>query len=116
MKGYIFTYKTKDKNSKTLFHHTLFGRIVSRTYRGRKYSYYKAGMLDNIKFSRLVNSQIFLPSIEGMDFSLLEIFGEMKLEEAERNEEDILLKTGKEYWEMVAKEKGMPLRKLKTKK
>jgi len=108
MQGYILEYKPKDAGSRTLFHHTLFGRLVYRNYRGRKYAYYAPGLLDNIGFTRLLNGKIFVETLEGIDIDLLNIFGEISITPEER--EDTALKTGKEYWQDIAAEKSLMMR------
>ena len=110
IKGYTISYKPKDSGSRTLFHHTLFGRIVYRNYRGRKYAYYAPGILDDILFARLLDGKIFVESIENIDIDLLNIFGDITISSEERDEEEISLKTGKEHWQHIASEKNLLMR------
>ena len=110
MKGYTITYKPKDSGARTLFHHTVFGRLVYRNYRGRKYAYYAPGVLDNIRFARVLSGKIFVETLEGIDVDLLNIFGDIDIHEEERDETKIGLKTGKEYWTEIAKEKDLMIR------
>lgn len=114
MKGYTISYKPKDGGARTLLHHTLFGRLVYRNYRGRKYAYYAPGILDNIQFARLLNGKIFVETLEGVDIDLLNIFGDIDINEAERSEKEVVLKTGKEYWQDIAKERNLMVRTKRT--
>jgi len=115
MKGYIIRYKPYDNNSRVNLHHTLFGRIMYRNYRGRKYAYYVQGMLDKTPFIRLMDSKIFVRDIDNINFEELRIMADVITEEC--NRELILesLKTGEEYWQEFAKEKGLPIRVRKRK-
>lgn len=110
MDGYTITYKPKDSGSRTLFHHTVFGRLVYRNYRGRKYAYYSPGVLDNIRFARLLSGKVFVETLDGIDIDLLNIFGDIDIHEEERDEQKMALKTGREYWEEISKEKGLMMR------
>jgi len=115
--GFSITYKPKDANSRTLFHHTVFGRIIYRNYRGRKYAYYAPGILDSKRFARLLNSKIFVLDLNGIDVDLLNIFGEITIEPCAREESQLNLKTGREYWTAVSVEKNLLMRdKLTTRK
>jgi len=113
IEGYILTYKPKDNNARVLFHHTLFGRLVRKNYRGRKYAYYNRGELDNIKFQRLENNKIFMVCneefIEHLK-DLLPIFGEMSFEKNVMEVEESECYTGKEYWTNKARKDNILLR------
>lgn len=85
--------------------HALFGRIVYRNYRGKKYAYYSPGLLDKVRFYRIAGGKIFLDS--KIDIDSLEILADIKIEPAERDEDQMLLCTGEEYWERIAKEKDL---------
>jgi len=109
MKGAIIIYKAKDSNARTLLNHTLFGRLMYKHRRGKNIAYYLGGILDNIKFKRLVTSKIFvdLPYEEVCKIcneQLGDTFGEINVEEAERDIAPEALKTGKEYWKSISEE------------
>ena len=107
--GYTITYKPKDDYSRVLFHHTLFGRIIYRNYRGRKFAYYAPGILDNIEHFKIESSKVFLKTIDGIDMDIINIFGEIRVSETELPD-DTKLYTAKEFWTDKAKEKGLELR------
>jgi len=118
MKGFIIAYKAKDANSRTILNHTLFGRIVYRNYRGRRYAYYVPGLLHDIKFARLLDSKIFVEeNILNVkyDWSIFDLLGEMTHTEAERDESELSFNTGKEHWSKIVKEKGLVLREQRRK-
>lgn len=118
MKGFIIKYSPKDSISRTGLNHALFGRIIYRTYRGKRYSYYSAGILKDVKFARLLASKIFVEAkiLEKADeIENLSLYGDIKMSESERDEDNITLLTGNEYWERIANEKGIVLKKLRPK-
>ena len=104
-------YKPFDSNKRVNLNHDLFGRIVYRNYRGKKYAYYNPGLLDKIKFYRLTGGKIFVT--EKVDVERLRDLGSITIEEAERDETELLLKTGEEYWNKVAKEKDLFFKRAK---
>jgi len=108
--GFLITYKPKDDNAKTLLDHTLYGRLLHRNYRGRKYVVYKKGILDAVNFFRKNGGNVFVETIEENDIDTLKIFGEISVKKYEIND-DIKTQNGKEYWENVAKEKDFFLKK-----
>ena len=123
MKGFKFSYKPKDDLSRTLLNHTLFGRIVYKNRRGKKMAYYAPGLLDNLRFIRLKNSQIFVEENflnlfeeeEFRDiFETFNIFGDILLIESEHDDEG--LTTGQEYWKTIAEEKGCKFYVCKSKR
>ena len=116
MLGHIIKYKTKNNKTRALFHHTLFGRMLYRNYRGRKYAYYVPGMLDNVKFARLMDSKIFVEHLDTLDIDLLNIFGEINIEPCERDEKLLNLLTGREFWYFRAQERGLLVRERKKRK
>lgn len=107
MKGFIIKYKPFDSSSRVNLHHVLFGRLTYRNYRGKKYSYYVPGMLDNVPFIRVVDSKIFVLDIDKINLEELRIFGDITVEESEREITIDSLKTGEQYWKDVSKEKGL---------
>ena len=119
MKGFIIVYKAKNSHSRTLLNHLIFGRLVYRNYRGRKYAYYVPGMLHNVKFARLLPSKIFteeeIINVE-CDWNYVRILGNMTFIEDERNDKKLLMQTGKEYWSKVAKEKELVLHEQRPKR
>jgi len=116
MKGYQISYTPKDSHSRTLLNHTLFGRIIYRAYRGRKYAYYAPGFLDNIKFFRFSNGVIFAENLSEEQINILNIFGEIKIVPFEIDEMETKLLTGKEYWHKLADEKKLMMRERRTSK
>lgn len=109
MKGFILSYKPRDELSRVKLNHALFGRIIYRNYRGKKYAYYAPGLLDEVKFSRLAASKIFVTQKIGV--KEIKEFGEVTLEDGERDDSLLLLVTGQEHWSRVAAEKGLFFKK-----
>jgi hypothetical protein len=116
MQGYSIIYKPKDSNAKVLFHHTLFGRLVSRNIRGRKSLYYVPGMLHTVKFARIADSNIFVENIDKLDVDLLNIFGELNIKPEAIEESTITLLTGREYWLKKGNERGLPINERKPRR
>ena len=110
MLGYTITYKPYDSGARTLLNHTLFGRIVYKNYRGRKYAYYDSGMLDNTRFARLITSKIFVESMSTINVDVLEAMAVIDVKQTIRDESTMNLATGREYWERIAEERGVPVR------
>ena len=119
MKGFTITYKAKDANARTLLNHTLFGRLVYKNTRGKKRAYYTPGLLDTLRFTRLLPSKIFVEedvlniydefnqqSLVHIRDGILSLFGDVVFTKDERDEEEYRLITAREYWKAVANEKG----------
>ena len=113
MIGIILTYIPKDATSRTLINHELFGRNMYTNRGGNKVAYYQPGMLHNVRFSRLLPSKIFVERdiFNELNKSILSLYGSIYIESAERDEDDLNLKTGEKYWEVIAKEKGYYFKK-----
>lgn len=109
MEGYIVEYKPSDDRNRVNLNHTLYGRIVYRNYRGKKYIYYSPGMLDAVKFYRLTPGKIFV--VEEIDIECLKEFGDVKIFKDIRDEKRMVLMTAEEYWNNTAVEKNMQIRK-----
>ena len=107
MKGYTITYKPFDNSSRVTLHHILFGRLTYRNYRGKKYSYYVQGMLDQTPFLRVVDGKIFVLNLDEINLEELRIFGDILTEECEREITIDSMKTGEQYWRDASKEKGL---------
>ena len=84
MKGMLISYKPFDSPSRVSLHHILFGRLTYRNYRGKKYSYYVQGMLDKTLFKRVVDGKIFVLDMTNINVEELRIFGDIIVEECER--------------------------------
>ena len=109
MEGYILTYKPVDDIGRVKMHHKLFGRIIYRNYRGKKYAYYSPGILDDIQFYRLSTGKIFM--VKKPDISEINEFAEIEISPGERDEKDMLLITGEQYWTKIAKERELFLKR-----
>ena len=107
MNGHTLKYKPFDNSSRVNLHHTLFGRLIYRNYRGKKYSYYVQGKLDKTPFIRIVDSKIFVLNIDNINLEELRIFGDITVEESERELTIDSLRTGEQHWKDIAKEKGL---------
>jgi len=110
MEGYIIEYHAIDAKSRTMLNHILFGRLVYRNYRGRKTAYYIQGMLDQTKFYRLLDSKIFVTSIDDLNFEELRLFGKVLSTKSERDIAENVMKTGEEHWQSIATEKNIVVR------
>jgi len=110
VKGFSISYKLRDAIARTQFHQKLFGRISHRSYRGREYVYYSPGILDNKRFTRLIASKIFVLDLDGINVDLLNVFGDITIEPCERDDSQLVLKTGREYWKDIAVERNLVLR------
>ena len=110
MKGYNIEYQPHDSKSRTLLNHTLFGRLVYHTYQGRKTAYYIQGMLHKTKFRRLVESKIFVQSLRDIDVELLETFGNINIEETDRDVSEDIMTTGEQHWRNIATERNATVR------
>ena len=116
IKGFILTYKAKDSYSRTMLNHMLFGRLIYGNKRGKKIAYYTPGLLDNIPFSRIMNSKIFIAGEVFKDcLDTINTFGKSELKKSEREEKLLKLLTGKEYWQNIANERGFKFYVCRTK-
>lgn len=109
IRGYVITYTPFDSKSRTHLNHVLFGRILYRKYKNKKYTYYVPGMLDNIPYIRLMNSKIFVRGLENINLEDLRSLGDLMTEECDRDISIESMKTGEEFWYCIAKEKGLNL-------
>ena len=100
MKGIIITYEPKDSTSRVLINHELFGRVQYTNRGGNKIAYYQPGMLHNVRFHKIANSKVFVEKIEfdGLSKSILALYGNIEYEYVERDENDLDLTTGEEFW------------------
>jgi len=110
MIGYVIEYQPFDSNSRVHLNHILFGRLLYRNQRGRKYSYYVQGMLDKTPFIRLMGSKIFVRTIDDINLEELRIFGDMLVTEEDREIDPSSMKTGEDHWKSMAREKGLQFR------
>lgn len=102
---FIISYKADSNNNRTLLNYALFGRIIYKAYKDKKYGYYEPGMLDNIQFARIMASKIAVKSIEELDFDVLNFYGTLEVKEEERDENSMFFETGKEHWEKIVRER-----------
>jgi hypothetical protein len=119
MIGIVISYKPKNSTCRTSINHTLFGRLVYKDIRGKKKAYYTPGILDSIRFSRLLRSKIFIEGenpIEEIYKETLKLFGDIMFIQTERNETDLNLKTAEEHWKKISNEKGFEFHKCRKKK
>jgi len=110
MRGYVIIYEPTDSNSRTSINHLLFGRMVSRSYRGRKSVYYSRGMLHDTRFARLRDSKIFVESIKPIDLEKLKAYGKITCSACLRDISTLKFLNGQDYWKQLADEKGLILK------
>lgn len=94
------------------FNHAVFGRLVYRNYRGRKYATYVPGVLDNIKYFKPKNS-VFYISIEDFNNINMDTINHLASITTRRVSLDIQdsdMITGFEHWAEIAREKGVFIR------
>lgn len=101
-----------------LLNHSLFGRLVYRNYRGRKYATYVPGILDNIKYHKPHRSVIYLTPEEfkKLDLGVLSHIGSFLTRKIEAPVVEEEFQTGKEFWALKAHEKGLFIRTQKKPK
>ena len=108
MDGYLIKYEAKDDYGRTLVNHTLFGRIVYRNYRGRKYGYYIPGFLDKKPYYKEKVSELFVKDLDDIDVDLLQNYADITITKVDVPE--VPLTTGREHWTNKAKSKGVIMR------
>jgi hypothetical protein len=64
-------------------------------------------MLDEVPFLRVMNSKIFVLDIDKVNLEELRIFGDITIEECEREITIDSMKTGEQYWKDISAEKGL---------
>jgi len=114
MEGFYLSYRTIDAKSNTLLNHSLYGRLVYRNYKGKRYASYVSGMLHNIPFSRIKNSTVFLKTLDGIDLEMLKIFGDATIERGFL--EKCEFETAEEHWKKIVNEKGLVMKYGRNKK
>ena len=107
MFGYTIKYKGHTQRDKTLFNHTLYGRIMQVPARTKQYGYYIAGMLHNTKFCRIARSHIFVENMDNVDIDELAIFATLNISKFDGEIDETKLKTGKEYWKEIGDTKNI---------
>jgi hypothetical protein len=113
MYGFLITYKPKDNLTRTMFNHTLFGRLLYRNYRGRKWAYYVQGMLDKTQFDKVAPCKVFVENLDKINKATLDKYVETTIYPVEREDQFLRLHTGREYWERIAREKELPFKERK---
>lgn len=119
MDGFLLSYKAKDARANTMLNHTLFGRLVYINRRGKKFSYYIPGILDNIQYAKIMNKKVFLKEnifdvnteFGKKNKEILDLFGENSITKESREESQLLFQTGVEYWTHISNEKNLPIRR-----
>ena len=118
MIGINVTYKPKDKHSRTILNHKLFGRLLYRNSHNVRYAFYVQGFLDNIRYARLMDGKIFIDGTDNLNVTALgelSPLGEIKIEETEIDETTIKLETAKQHWYFLARQKGLIIRERRRK-
>jgi hypothetical protein len=73
-------------------------------------------MLDKTKFDKVAPAKVFVENIDKIDKDLLNKYVETTIYPTERDDEFLRLITGREYWERMAREKGLPFKERKRTK
>jgi len=106
MKGLQLSYKIKQGMSGR-FSQKMFGRISSRTTNGRNYAYYIPGILDDTPYFRLRKGEIFIADKE-LDYdSIMGYVDTFLLSSTTKDDDEILMRTGKQKWRFHIKERGI---------
>ena len=113
MRGYDIRYNVKSNLDRTKFHHKLFGRLITVNYKGKKHCYYKPGMLDKTLFSKIMNGLIFVTRIDDLNLKELEEHANVQVYENDRDERGLLIRNGEDYWKNIAREKNLPLKRIR---
>jgi len=116
MLGYTIKYTAKNNKDRVLINHALFGRLMYKYYRGKKTAYYFPGMLDNVKYAKILEAKIFVEHLDFIDMDELNILGDITVEQCERDESEMLFQTAREHWYRIAKERGIPVHISRSKK
>jgi len=75
-----------------------------------KYYYYVPGILDNIPYFKIDKNRIFVQSTENINFKIFEKYCEnYNVTNCEKNDDDILMRTGKEVIKFKSKERGITI-------
>lgn len=103
---------TSVKNN-TYLNHMLYGRLVYRNYRGRKYVTYVPGMLDSVPHYRPLSGSVYIPveHRDAISLDALESVGTISLKNKRVDINSSELVTGEEYWREKASEKNLPVHK-----
>jgi hypothetical protein len=88
----------------------MFGRINSKTYGDKRYSYYIPGILNDTEYYKIYDGRIFLKSTEGLDFNpAMKFCNSWKTSIVEKTDEDLHMRTGKQRIKFRAIERGITL-------
>jgi hypothetical protein len=68
-------------------------------------------MLDKTPFLKVIERRIFVTSLTNIYMEQLKIFGEITVEEVERDYPIEKLTTGEDYWHNMAQEKGLDFKR-----
>jgi hypothetical protein len=101
-----------------LLNQSLFGRLVYRNYRGRKYATYVPGLLDSIKYYKPHRGVFYVTTEEfkKIDLNILSHLGSFLTRKIEASVVEEEFQTGKEVWALRAHEKGLFVRTQKKPK
>lgn len=117
MLGYTLSYKGSNDTNRVKLNHLLFGRLTYKNYRGKKTAYYAKGLFDNIEFSRIHNSKVFYKEAIWTPNVMDEInlFGDIEIKLHDLEDTKVVLKTARDYWYFIAKEKGYVVKDVRGK-
>ena len=66
--------------------------------------------MDSIPYFRIFEGRIFIGTVSDIDFDpIMQFCSQFIISTAEKNEEDIHLRTGRQRWKFHANEKGVQL-------
>ena len=105
--GIQLDYKLK-KGCSSRFNQKMFGRITTRRTKNGEYSYYIPGVLNRTPYHRIFEGRIFIGTTGEVDFDPIMQYCDMfKTSTTQKDDDEVLLKTGKQYWQFHAKERGL---------
>ena len=104
MRGIQLDYRVKHGFSRE-FNSKMFGRL-SVSYKDKKV-YYIPGILDDVPFFRIFNGRVFIGTTGRVDFDpILPYCNQFILSSTTKDNNNVLMKTGKNRLKIISKERG----------
>ena len=92
------------------FNQKMFGRITTGKKGVTGKVYYIPGVLDSIPHYRIFDGRVFVSTAEELDFDPVMVHcKKFNVSSVSKNDNDILMKTGKDRWKFHAREKGFKI-------
>ena len=105
--GVQLDYKLKSGCS-SRFNQKMFGRLIIRRTKNGENAHYIPGVLDRSPYHRIFEGRIFIGTTGNIDFDTIMVYcDKFVTSSTQKDEKELLLKTGKQYWQFHAKERGL---------